>query len=80
MSLLHPSQIEAANAAFSPSFEDVEYAAQVLAAFEEAEASGIGAIAFRGQFLDLAIINRARQTLALAKVLGIGVQAEEKKS
>jgi citrate lyase subunit beta/citryl-CoA lyase len=80
MSLLHPNQIEAANAAFSPSAEDVEYAAQVLKAFEEAEAAGLGAIAFRGQFLDLAIINRARQTLALGKALGIGVEAEEKKS
>ncbi len=80
MSLLHPSQIEAANDAFSPSSEDVEYASQVLKAFEEAEVAGLGAIAFRGQFLDLAIINRARQTLALGKTLGIGFSNERKES
>ncbi|MEE8438211.1 MAG: CoA ester lyase [Micropepsaceae bacterium] len=80
MSLLHPSQIDAANAAFSPSSEDVQYAEQVLKVFEEAEASGLGAIAFRGQFLDLAIINRARQTLVLGKSLGIGSGKDGKKT
>lgn len=71
MSLLHPSQIDAANVAFSPSQEDLEYAVEVLKAFEDAKASGLGAIAFRGQFLDLAIVNRANQTVALCKSLGM---------
>ena len=72
MSLLHPSQIDAANEAFSPSRDDLAYAEEVLKAFEDAKASGLGAIAFRGQFLDLAIVNRAHQTVALCKSLGTG--------
>jgi citrate lyase subunit beta/citryl-CoA lyase len=71
MSLLHPNQIDAANAAFSPSPEDLKYAEEVLMAFEDGKAAGLGAIAFRGQFLDLAIVNRAHQTVELCTSLGM---------
>lgn len=70
ISIIHPSQIDEANAAFTPSPEDVAYAREVLAAFEDARARGAGAIAFRGQLLDFPIMDRARQTVALAKSLG----------
>jgi citrate lyase subunit beta/citryl-CoA lyase len=71
ISIIHPSQIEAANAAFTPSAEDIEYAQAVVNAFEDARAKGLGAIAFRGQLLDYPIVDRARQTLALAKTLSV---------
>ena len=70
ISIIHPKQIDAANAAFTPSAEDIAYAREVLAAFDEARARGVGAIAFRGQLLDFPIVDRARQTVALAKSLG----------
>jgi citrate lyase subunit beta / citryl-CoA lyase len=65
MSLIHPSQIEAVNAAFTPSAEEIDHCRRVLAAFEEAERRNEGAIAFGGQLLDIAIVERARQMLAL---------------
>jgi citrate lyase subunit beta/citryl-CoA lyase len=71
ISIIHPSQIDDANAAFTPSPEDIEYAQAVVNAFEDARARGLGAIAFRGQLLDYPIVDRARQTLALAKTLGV---------
>ena len=70
ISIIHPSQIDEANAAFTPSTEDIAYAAEVLAAFDAARARGEGAIAFRGQLLDFPIVDRARQTIELAKSLG----------
>jgi citrate lyase subunit beta/citryl-CoA lyase len=70
ISIIHPSQIDEANAAFTPSKEDIAYAQEVLAAFDAARARGEGAIAFRGQLLDFPIVDRARQTVALAKSLG----------
>jgi citrate lyase beta subunit len=70
ISIIHPSQIDEANAAFTPSAEDIAYAQEVLAAFDAARARGEGAIAFRGQLLDFPIVDRARQTVALAKSLG----------
>jgi citrate lyase beta subunit len=70
ISIIHPSQIDEANAAFTPSAEDIAYAQEVLAAFDQARARGEGAIAFRGQLLDFPIVDRARQTIVLAKSLG----------
>lgn len=43
-SLIHPAQIDAANAAFSPSPEEVARAREVVAAFADADAQGKGAI------------------------------------
>jgi citrate lyase subunit beta/citryl-CoA lyase len=71
ISIIHPSQIEEANAAFTPAKEDIEYASEVLKAFDAARAAGHGAIAFRGQLLDYPIVDRARQTMVLAKSLGV---------
>ncbi|HEY4645623.1 MAG TPA: CoA ester lyase [Steroidobacteraceae bacterium] len=71
ISIIHPGQIDAANAAFTPTREEMEYAGEVLQAFEAARARGDGAIALRGQLLDYPIVDRARQTMALGKSLGV---------
>jgi citrate lyase subunit beta/citryl-CoA lyase len=71
ISIIHPNQIEEANAAFTPTKEDIEYAREVLKAFDAARAAGQGAIAFRGQLLDYPIVDRARATMQLAKSLGV---------
>lgn len=63
-SLIHPGQIETINEIFSPTEEDVDYARRVVAAFEEAEARGEGAISFGGQIIDRPIVERARRVLA----------------
>src|SRR3989338_1354814 len=71
MSLIHPSQIDPINRVFSPAPEEIEYAEQVVKAFEEAAARGDGSISFRGQLIDRPIVERARRTLELAQQLGI---------
>ncbi|MGA8873561.1 MAG: CoA ester lyase [Candidatus Acidiferrales bacterium] len=69
MSLIHPGQVEIVNGAFTPAADEIDYAHRVLQAFDEARTRGEGAVAFGGQLLDLPIIDRARQTLALAESL-----------
>lgn len=71
MSLIHPAQVEIVNAAFTPAVDEIEYAQRVLRAFDEARDRGEGAVAFGGQLLDLPIVDRARQTLALAESLHV---------
>ena len=71
MSLIHPSQIDPINRVFSPAPEEIEYAEQVVKAFEEAAARGDGSISFGGQLIDRPIVERARRTLELAQQLGI---------
>lgn len=71
MSCIHPSQVDAINATFSPTVEEIDYCQKVLQAFEEANARGDGSIAFGGQLIDRPIIERARRTLDTAKSLGL---------
>ena len=70
MSCIHPSQIDAINAAFSPTAEEIDYCRKVLQAFEEANARGDGSIALGGQLIDRPIVERARRTMEMAKSLG----------
>lgn len=69
MSLIHPGQIAIINTVFCPTLEEIEYAKQVVIAFEQAQARGDGSIALGGQLLDLPIIERARRTLEMAETL-----------
>lgn len=69
MSLIHPSQIDPINSVFSPGPEEVDYAQQVVKAYEEAVARGDGSISFGGQLIDRPIVERARRTLELARML-----------
>jgi citrate lyase subunit beta / citryl-CoA lyase len=71
MSCIHPSQIDAINATFSPTAEEIDYCQKVLQAFEEANARGDGSIAFGGQLIDRPIVERARRTIDMAKSLGL---------
>ena len=63
---IHPAQVALANAAFSPSEEEVERARALLAAAEKAEAEGLGVISFDGTMVDAPIIRRAQQVVDLA--------------
>jgi citrate lyase subunit beta/citryl-CoA lyase len=71
MSLIHPSQIDPINAVFSPTAEEIDYARQVVQAFEEANARGDGSVAFGGQLIDRPIVERARRTLEMAEALAV---------
>ncbi|RYF35526.1 MAG: CoA ester lyase [Comamonadaceae bacterium] len=61
---IHPNQVVAVRRAYASTPEDIERAKGILAAFDEAERAGRGAVMFDGKMLDLPIIERARRTLA----------------
>ncbi len=50
--VIHPSQIEATNTAFTPAEAEVADARAMLAAFAEATAEGRGAVTFKGRMID----------------------------
>lgn len=60
---IHPAQIEVVNEVFSPTEREVERAKKVVAAYEEANASGSGAIVVDGEMVDAASIRMARRVL-----------------
>lgn len=63
-SLIHPSQIDGANAAFSPSEEEVARARAIVTAFAAPEADGKGAIRVDGQMVERLHLAAAERLLA----------------
>ena len=63
---IHPRQVALANEAFRPSPDEVDRARRLLAAFEQAQADGRGAIAFEGQMVDEPLAAQARRIVALS--------------
>ena len=63
-SLIHPNQIAAANAAFSPSPEEVAKAQDVVAAFAAADAEGKGAIRVGDRMVERLHLKAAHRLLA----------------
>lgn len=63
-SLIHPAQIAAANAAFSPSAEEVARAREVVAAFAAAGAQGKGAIRVGYRMVERLHLDAAHRLLA----------------
>jgi citrate lyase subunit beta / citryl-CoA lyase len=64
--LIHPGQIEAANAAFSISAERVAAARAIVEAFDRPENAGAGVITLDGRMVEHLHLAEARRTLELA--------------
>ena len=68
--LIHPSQIDAANAAYSPDEAEVAHARAVIAAFAEPENVGRGAIRVNGKMAERLHLGMAERVVALAEMVG----------
>ena len=68
---ISPRHVEVINSVFSPTQKDVDYAYEVMEAIALAEQQGKGAIALHGKMIDAPIVNRAKQTIAMAETLGM---------
>jgi malyl-CoA/(S)-citramalyl-CoA lyase len=62
--VIHPSQIEATRNAFVPSDDELAYAARAIAAMEEAERNGQGAVTVDGKMVDYANIRMIRRLMS----------------
>ncbi len=67
--LTHPRHVEVVNRVFAPANEDVEFAARVVAAYDEARAKGLGATTMGGKMIDYGSFKRAESLLALSKAV-----------
>lgn len=63
--LIHPSQVEPCNGAFSPDADEIELAERIIAAFEEAEADGRGVATVEGRMIENLHVDEARRVLAI---------------
>ncbi len=67
--VIHPQQIDPANAAFTPTAEEVSRAHRIIAAYTEAIAAGKGAIRLDGRLVEALHVEEARRTLALVDAI-----------
>jgi len=67
--LIHPSQLDAANRVFAPSHNDVEQAVAVIEAFALPENAGKGVLKVNGKMTELLHLEEARRTVAMAEAI-----------
>jgi citrate lyase subunit beta/citryl-CoA lyase len=63
---IHPRQLDVINEAFTPTDAEVQRARKLIDAYETARAGGQGVTTMEGRMVELPIVERARQLLALA--------------
>ncbi len=68
---IHPSQVEIANTAFSPTADEIAHAGRILAAYRAAESAGRGATGVDGMLVDAAHLRHAATVTGRAELLGL---------
>ena len=69
---IHPSQVALANQTFTPGEARVGEAREILAAMQEAEARGQGAVTYKGRLIDIASVRQARVIVEMAELIARG--------
>ena len=67
--LIHPRQVEAANAAFSPSMEEVAWSQAIVAAFDLPENAVKGVLKVEGRMVERLHLAQARRVIAVADAI-----------
>ncbi len=66
---IHPRQIAVIHEAFAPSEKELEKAQRIVAAFEEAQAKGLGAVSLGRKMIDAPVVKRAQRVVKLAEAM-----------
>jgi len=64
---IHPSQLPILNEEYGVSPAEAERARRLIAAYEAAMASGVGAVTFEGAMIDVPVVERARALIARSR-------------
>jgi citrate lyase subunit beta/citryl-CoA lyase len=67
--LVHPSQVEPANAVWAPSDEEVAFSRRVIEAFREAQSEGRGVVTVDGRMIEHLHVQNAERILASAEAI-----------
>lgn len=67
--LIHPKTIDAANAAFAPSIDDIEWSRRVIAAYAEARANGQGVLLVDGQLIENLHVEQAQHIVQITAAI-----------
>jgi len=67
---IHPRQIRPIHRAFAPEEAEVAKACQIVKAFEDAEARGLGVVSLGSKMIDAPVVKRAQHTVKMARAIG----------
>jgi citrate lyase subunit beta/citryl-CoA lyase len=67
--LIHPKQVEAANKAFAPSADEIEWSRRIIAAHAKAEKEGQGVLLVDGKLIENLHVNNAMRLVAMADTI-----------
>lgn len=67
---IHPRQIRVVHEAFAPDTAEIERAIQIVVAFEEAEAKGVGVVSLGSKMIDAPVVKRAVALVTQAILVG----------
>jgi citrate lyase subunit beta/citryl-CoA lyase len=68
-SVIHPSQVAILNEEFRPGAAEIDHATRVVAAYYKALAEGVGAVTVDGKMIDVPVVLRAQEVLAIHEAI-----------
>jgi citrate lyase subunit beta/citryl-CoA lyase len=71
--VIHPSHVPLVNKVFTPTMEEIIYYRGLLEKIEEAEKRGTAVVVYRGDMVDLAMAETAKDMIAFAESIGLEV-------
>ncbi len=71
MGCLHPRQIEVIHKAFNPTAAQIDKALKIMAAFEKAQAAGLGVVSLGSKMIDPPVVKQSQRLVEQARELGL---------
>ena len=71
MGCVHPLQIPLIHEAFAPSSIEIEKAKRIVAAYNDAQAKGLGVVSLGSKMIDAPVVQRALKLMARAQAMGL---------
>jgi len=71
MGCVHPMQIAVIHEAFAPTAAEIEKARKIVAAYDDAQAKGLGVVSLGSKMIDAPVVQRALKLMARAKTMGL---------
>ncbi|HWX54000.1 MAG TPA: CoA ester lyase, partial [Verrucomicrobiae bacterium] len=72
---IHPTQVEIINRVFTPSEQELVRARELLAAYDKAQGESAGVFVYKDEMIDAASLPIERKKLAIARKMGLAVNA-----
>ncbi len=71
MGCIHPTQIPIIHRAFTPTLSELEKALKIAAAYDDAQARGLGVVSLNSKMIDAPVVQRALKLVARARQMNL---------